>query len=169
MNRKQVDLILLGVSIFFFFSLAVSFTLMSIESETPLEHISIVEIIVGLMFWISLIMGIVTQCILARRRKKWYALHGVRKNGLSQRVGIISFFKNIYATVADITTIISFIGLVIALTVTHGIGHVCYVLISVFVFFFSMHCILNGKNYYYVVNQSKLLNEFQKERENSSR
>ena len=167
MNRKQVDSIWLGVSIFFFFMLAVSFLLMPLESETPTESLSIYTLVAGLMFWISIMMGIVTQCVLAHRRKSWHTIHRIKKARLSQRVGIISFFQNTYAAVADVFTILSILGLIIAMIVTQGMGYVCYILVCLFVFSFSMHCILNGKIFYYIINQDKILKTIEKERINS--
>ncbi|MBQ2943199.1 MAG: hypothetical protein IJD93_00670 [Ruminococcus sp.] len=169
MNRKQVDSIWMGVSVFFFLLLSVSFLLMPIGNETSAEGISIYSFIAGLVFWISLIMGIVTQCILAYRRKTWYVMNRARKVRSTQRIGLFSFFENTYAAVADVVAIISLIGLIIALFATQGIGYICYVLFSLFVFSFSMHCILNGKIYYHVVYQNKLLQTIEKERANSSK
>lgn len=169
MSRKQVDSIWLGISIFFFFMLSVSFLLMPLGSETPTESISLYTLVAGLMFWISIVMGIVTQCVLAYRRKDWYVIHRIRKARASQKIGFVSFFKNTYAAIADVVAIFSLIGLVIAMIATHGSGYICYVFVSLFVFSFSMHCILNGKVFYHIVNQNKLLQAIEKERANSSK
>lgn len=169
MSRKQVDTIWLGLSIFFFLMFAVSFLLMPLGSETPTEGISAYTMVAGLMFWISIIMGIVTQCVLAHRRRSWYVIHRIRKVRATQKIGLVSFFKNSYATVADVVTILSLIGLVIAMIATKGTGYICYVLVSLFVFSFSMHCILNGKVFYHIINQNKMLQAIEKERANSSK
>ena len=169
MSRKSVDTIWLGLSIFFFLMLSISFLLMPLGSETPTENISAYTMIAGLMFWISIIMGIVTQCVLAHRRRSWHVIHRIRKVRATQKVGLISFFKNSYATVADAVTILSLIGLVIAMIATQGTGYICYVLVSLFVFSFSMHCILNGKVFYHIINQNKMLQAIEKERANSSK
>lgn len=169
MSRKQVDTIWLGLSIFFFLMFSVSFLLMPLGSETPTENISAYTMVAGLMFWISIIMGIVTQCVLAHRRRSWYVIHRIRKVRATQKFGVISFFKNSYATVADAVTILSLIGLVIAMIATQGTGYICYVLVSLFVFSFSMHCILNGKVFYHIINQNKMLQAIEKERANSSK
>ena len=169
MSRKQVDTIWLGLSIFFFLMLSISFLLMSLGSETPTESISAYTMVAGLMFWISIIMGIVTQCVLAHRRRSWYVIYRIRKVRATQKIGFVSFFKNSYATVADAVTILSLIGLVIAMIATQGTGYICYVLVSLFVFSFSMHCILNGKVFYHIINQNKMLQAIEKKRANSSK
>lgn len=169
MSRKSVDTIWFGLSIFFFLMFAVSFLLMPLGSETPTENISVYTMVAGLMFWLSIIMGIVTQCVLAHRRRSWYVIHRIRKARASQKIGLISFFKNAYAIVADVVTILSLIGLVIAMVATQGSGYICYVLVSLFVFSFSLHCILNGKVFYHVINQNRMLQAIEKERANSSK
>lgn len=169
MSRKQVDSIWLGFSIIFFLMLSVSFLLMPLGNEASTESISLYTLIAGLMFWISIIMGIITQCVLAYRRKNWQAIHRIKKARVAQRIGLISFFKNSYAAIADAATILSLIGLVIVMIATQGSGYICYVCISLFVFSFSMHCILNGKVFYYVVNQNKLSQNMEKERANLSK
>ena len=164
MSRKQVDTIWLGLSIFFFLMFAVSFLLMPLGSETPTESISVYTMVAGLMFWISIIMEIVTQCVLAHRRRSWYVIHRIRKVRATQKIGLVSFFKNSYATIADVVTILSLIGLVIAMIATQGTGYICYVLVSLLVFSFSMHCILNGKVFCHIINQNKMQNKaFQSE------
>ena len=169
MNRKQVDGIWLGISIFSFLLLSISFLLMPLGSELPSERISGYTLVSGLMFWISIIVGIAAQCVLAHRRKAWFEIHRVRKVKATQRIGLISFFKNAYAAIADIVAIVSLIGLIIAMVVTQGIGYICYVLIALFTFSFSMHCILNGRIYHYVINQNKLSQAIEKEIANSSK
>ncbi len=166
MNRKMVDTVWLGISIFFFLMFAVSFLLMPLESEVPTENTSVYSLVAGLMFWSSIIMVIVTQCVLAFRRKYWFETHRIRKVRASQKIGVISFFENIYATVADIVSILSFIGFIVSTIVTHGTGYICYVLLSLFVFSFGMHCVLNGRIYYYVVNQNKYIQAVEKEQTN---
>lgn len=169
MSRKQVDLIWLGLSIFFFLMLSVSFLLMPLGSEIPNESLSPYTLVAGLMFWTSMVMGIVTQCVLANRRRGWYTIHRIRKARSTQKIGLISFFKNFYAIISDVVATISLAGLVISMVVTQGTGYVCYVFVSLFVFSFSMHCILNGKVFYYIINQDKMLHTIEKERANSSK
>lgn len=168
MKRKKVDIIWLCSSIFSFLVLAVSFLLMPLESESPSDRLSIYSLVVGIVFWLSLMTGIVTQCVLAYRRRVWYGFHRIRRSRATQRIGLISFFKNPYAIVADIIGIVSLIGLIVAAIVTQGTGYICYVFVSLFVFFFSMHCVLNGKIFYYIINQRKILDATEKEREKVS-
>ena len=169
MSKKQVDFIWLGLSILFFFMLAISFLLMPFGNVTPDETISAYTLSAGLMFWLSIAMGVVTQCVLAYRRRTWYASHRSKKIRIQQKIGFVTFFSNIYATIADIVSILSLLGFVISMFATQGTGYICYVFISLLVFSFSMHCILNGKGFYHIINQDKLLQTIEKERDNSLR
>ncbi len=169
MSRKKKDTMLLGISVLSFFVLAISFLLMPLDGENVTENASTYMLISGIMFWASIIIGIITQCLLARRRKTWYETNNVKKVKGTQKIGVVSFFKNSYATIADAVAVISLVGLVVALIATQGIGYICYILVSLFVFSFSMHCILNGKVYYYIFNQDKLLKSMEKERANSDK
>lgn len=166
MIKKDIDKILLLASILCFLLLAVSFLLMPLEGKTISANVSVYSLIAGLTFWLSLIGGTVTQCILAKQRKKWFSKHHIKRVKHSDKIGLISFMKNIYAVVADILVAISIIGLVISVIATQSTGYACYVFVSLLVFSFSMHCILNGKIYYFVINKEKMLKAFEREKAN---
>ncbi len=168
MKSKKVDYIWLFASIVSFLLLSVSFLLMPIESENTTEGISLITMVAGVMFWLSIICGIVTQAILSHKVKSWLASNRVRRGRIVKNIGVISFFQNPFAIVADIATVIGLVGLIIAVLLTHGIGYACYIFLSLFVFSFSMHCILNGKNFYVIENKTKIQQTLQKERANQS-
>lgn len=157
MSKQKTDYMLFGVSVLSFLMLAVSFLLMPIESENTQDKISATALVAGVMFWVSIVIGVATQVVLSARRKKWYSENRIKTDKKEQKIGLISFFKNIYSIIADIASAISLIGLVVAMIVTHSTGYICYVFVSAFIFSFSMHCILNGKVFYFVTNQNKLL------------
>lgn len=169
MNRKQVDSIWMGVSVFSFLSLSISFLLMPLGSETSNGSLSVYTLVAGIMFWVSLFLGIVTQCVLSHRRKMWYVIHRVRRLRTGQKTGLVSFFENPFAAVADIALIITLIGLIITVVLAQGGEYLYYILISVLVFSFSMHCILNGKTFYHVTNQNKMLHAIKNERADLSK
>ena len=151
MKRKKTDELLLILSVFCFLLLGLTFILMPIDSDATEAETSVITLVTGVLFWFSLVMGLVTQVILSVRRKKNLSVN--RKDGL--KIGFISFFKNIYATIADIGMVCSLIGLVITMIVTQSTGFLCYVFAGIFVFLFCMHCILNGKVFYYISHSNK--------------
>lgn len=168
MKSPKVDYAWLCASIASFLLLSISFLLMPVESKSATQGISIISLIAGVLFWLSIILGIVTQAVLSHRIKSWLASNHVRRGRIVKKVGIISFFKNSFGIASDVAMIIGLICLVISVIVTHGIGFTCYVFLSLFVFSFSMHCIFNGKTYYVIKNKDKIQQALQKERANQS-
>ncbi len=169
MKTQKKDHIWLAVSIISFLLLSISFLLMPIESKSTTESISVISLISGVLFWLSIICGIVTQVALSNRSKVWLASNKIRRNNIKRRLGIVSFFQNRFAVVADITMIIGLVGLIISVLMTNGIGYACYIFLALFVFSFSMHCILNGKTFYVITNKGKIQQVFQKENNRDKR
>lgn len=63
------------------------------------------------------------------------------------RAGIISFFRNTPARIADISGLVCIILLIISFSAEPMEGYLQFVLFFLIVFLFHMHCILNGENY----------------------
>lgn len=153
MDRKRIDLLWLAVSIVSYLLMAVMFLLMPIDNMVPSLKDSRIIVIVGIGFWVFLILGIAAQVILSGRRKAWYRTQHINEKRSSvRRVGLISFFSNKIAVVADIAMVISLIGLVASVIITKATGYTCYVFLAIFSFSFCLHCILNGKVYYHVTH-----------------
>ena len=169
MKREKSEFALLVVSISFFFLLALSFLTMPLGDGGQNGKAFAYTVISGGMFWISIVGAIVTQFILGKRRKKWLTKNNVKNNLIQHKIGIFLFFKNKYAVVSDVALVISLIGLAMAIIATDGVGYICYVFIALLVFSFSMHCVFNGKNYYFVANGDALLKAAEEEKRLSSK
>lgn len=146
---KKREHILLVISVLAFLLFSISFLLMPIEN-------SLMIIISGGLFWVSLITGIVSQILLSVNIRKWKQQKRGKLKRHLKRSGFLSFFSNPLAKLFDIVMIIGAIGLIISMIATKSSGYVCYVFIAITVFAFSSHCIFNGKNYYYIKNEDKL-------------
>ena len=155
MKNKKVDFIWLAVSCLSFLIFSVSFMIMPFESASAEDGFSIAAHLSGLMFWISLLIGVISQTVLVSRRSRRNIVSRVRRTKDTQNIGMFCFFKNKLATVFDILSIISLIGLIVSLSYTRGIGFICYVFVSALVFSFSMHCILNGRVYNELISDNK--------------
>ncbi len=168
MGKKQ-DVVLLLISIGSFFLMSCSFLLMPIDLAT--KELQEFNLLIGIMFWVFLLLGIITQIMLGHIRKKWFIRNHIRRLQFRKKVGIISFVQNLPACIADGFFLISLIGLVISVIITNGTGYACYIFMALLVFSFCMHCILNGNIYYFLTNrdvilktaQSKRLDELEKE------
>ena len=158
--RNKKEFIVLYISIACFFLMSLSFLFMPIDTST--QNYKLVNALTGIFYWVFLILGCVTQVILSKMRKKWLIENRIKKYELRrQKIGMLSFMKNKYGLVADILLLVSIIGLIVASIVTEGIGYICYIFMATLVFSFCMHCILNGKIYYYLTNREKILKCFQ--------
>lgn len=157
---KKKEIILLYVSIGCFFLMSVSFLLMPIDFAT--RGSQIFNLLIGIMFWTFLVAGLVIQFILNKIRKNWFIRNRIRSSQFRSKVGLISFVRNLPACIADGILAVSLIGLIISVIATNGIGYVCYIFMALLVFSFCMHCILNGKIYYFITNQDNILNASQK-------
>ena len=102
MKKERTDSILILVSVLSLCFFSFSFLLMSIENENTSEKLSICSLIAGIIFWISMLILIVVQIVLSLRMKKWMKKHKIKQFRDASKIGIISFFKNAYAIVADV-------------------------------------------------------------------
>ena len=159
---KKKNYMTLYTSIGSFFLMSVSFLLMPIDFAAKGQQIF--NLLIGIMFWVFLILGIITQTMLNRARKSWFIRNHIRRFQFRGKIGLISFLQNLPACIADGMLVLSVIGLIISIIVTNGIGYVCYIFMSLTVFSFCMHCILNGKIYFFLINQDKILNASQQKR-----
>lgn len=148
MKQNKVDRLLLGISIGGFAVLAISFMLMPVEA---------LGFMPGILFWGGLLTGVVLQIVLETRRNSLFAKYNVKRETMQKaRNGLLSFRSNSLAAVADIFLIVSAVATILAFILTKGTGYLCYVCLSVLIFSFCMHCILNGRIYIFVKNQNKV-------------
>ena len=125
--------IIMFVSICSFFVMSLSFTLMYFIKSA---------VICGFLIWIPFILGIVTQLIMRSSVSK------------DRRVGLFSIFSNRYAIFADAVFLISLIAFILSLILSNVPGAmITYILLSVVVFSFCMHCILNGRIFNSILNE----------------
>ena len=98
-------------------------------------------------FWIGLIGTITMAVKINYSRKKSYRFED--KPLKVKQLGLISFFKNKEAKVADIAMFASCICFIVTRICTDNL-YWLFIFLALFVFSFGMHCMLNGKNYIYL-------------------
>ena len=103
--------------------------------------------VTGSAFWLTLLAGIVLLVFanLERRDFARTRLDGDYKMG--SRVGIITFFDNIPATVFDILMIVSAIASTILIITKRSNVQLTFIAISILVLSLNMHCLFNGRIY----------------------
>ncbi len=142
---KKADRCLLAISVIGYLFLSVSVLLMPVGNgvlrETPWRYL------LGGLFWLSLLVGIIPQFVLSARYRSWHKKQagGKKQPEKSQRIGLISFFQNPLARGADILLILSIVALVLFILLVNNTSYVCYILFALIIFSFCMHCILNGR------------------------
>ena len=92
----------------------------------------------GLLFWAGLLLGIAGQILLVLNQPR----HTGKDKGI--RCGLITFFANPWAKVADIGLMVSLLAVVLTLAACPT-AYICYVALAAAAFCFCMHCILNGR------------------------
>lgn len=160
MSEKKKYNIIMYVSIISFALMSVSFLLMPLDIMLNLKNSSFINIVIGILFWITLIIGVIGQIVLSFLIKK--AAY-IKQN---KRFGIITFFSNKYAVIFDLVFIVALIGFIIAAIATKLLGYSCYVFLALVVFSFTMHCIFNGNSYKVIKNLDKLKSESKGEENN---
>lgn len=148
MRKKQMDWIILAISVCGFVIMSCSFIIM------PFENVGILP---GLLFWAGLLVGCILQVVLEIHRRAFFKkLNVKREKAQKPRNGLLSFGSNKWASIADGAMIIGLVATVLAFIFTKGLGYICYVLIAITVLSFCLHCILNGRNYFHLNNQAKI-------------
>ncbi len=98
------------------------------------------------VFWLGLISGCVFLALVNQKRKKEH-----KSSGLP----FLTFFSNKIALIFDIALIISLIGIITVLFKPDMNQWISVIIIFTFVFSLEMHGMFNGKNFKYILNNSK--------------
>jgi len=106
----------------------------------------------GSVFWGSFLLLIIACFVVSLLRRKDKAF---QKDNPKHLPGCICFFKNLPAKIADIILLISLIAtgilfvLDVRLMIRGELQMLVFISITLFIFSFGMHSILNGINYKY--------------------
>lgn len=148
MKRRKTDCLLLAFSIIGYLFMSISFVLM------PMNGVGIIP---GALFWGGLLVGVALQIALEIRRRKFFAKCNANyKRMQKSRNGLLSFRSSQVAAIADYVMIAGFIATILAFVLTKGTGVICFTFIAITLFAFCLHCILNGRIYFYSKNQPKI-------------
>ena len=103
----------------------------------------------GAAFWLGAVgtVYMALQICLSRKDSRHIDVKSIRL----KKLGVLNFFQNKAARIADIVMFISIIGFVIIRCT--DVTTVSFIFFAVFIFSFGMHCMLNGINYKYMNNE----------------
>ena len=144
---KKTDVILFRLSAVSFLLMSASMLLMPVDASGSDGFAW--NIFAGVVFWLFLVLGLILQGILELHRRKWFSLHP-NKRERHRKIGLIVFFQNRLAQVADIAFALSLAALMITVVFFTTTGYICYIFAALMVFSFCMHCMLNGRICAYV-------------------
>lgn len=102
--------------------------------------------LVGILFWLGLILGLLITFRLGNKRKKI----GFK---MYKFPGVLCFFKNKKSKVCDMIMLISFIILIILQRVFGIYYWISIIFLSITLFLVYLHSILNGNNYAYIIQR----------------
>lgn len=118
----------------------------SADGGLPLKNI-----ITGIIIWLSLASGIVSQILLSVRLKGKIKSDSTIKK---QKIGLITFISNRYAFIADALLAVSIILFILSIFLSPYFGYFNYIIWCILTFSLSMHCILNGKIFNYLLHKN---------------
>jgi len=111
------------------------------------EKDGVINILMGCVFWISAIAGYTLLAVANAERRKFIKHKADVDVKMGCSPGIISFFTNVPATVADVTMIASCLMFDIISTTSQRDEYISYVLLFLLVFSLHLHCLFNGRIY----------------------
>lgn len=112
--------------------------------------------IVATIFWSCMIIIIVLTFKTSGKRRVLEKNMEHKRLKRKYRTGVISFFKNQEAMIADLILFVSCVFSIGLIALEINIDWLVYIMISLFFFAFNLHCLLNGKNYRYLKLYKKI-------------
>lgn len=108
--------------------------------------------LIGGVFWGALLLAIIFICLVNRKRRKSI---GKGNRLIKTRAGVFRFYSGIAAAVFDSLLIFAVLALAVLLTIQKAQSVFVLSAIAAVLFFFEMHCLLNGKNYNYLYRNNE--------------
>lgn len=129
------------------FVLIICIPFVSVEGTTIQR---VMTYIIAFLFWASIVFEVLLACWSDRERRK-LERHLYRSKEIKQSLsGVFSFFKNKEAMVTDIVLFISVLSLGIIIWMHVKTSWIIISVVSILIFSFSLHSVLNGRNYRYL-------------------
>ena len=116
-------------------------TAVAVDYESLHRSVKVLSYIASVLFWVSLIAAWIIKLILYKNIKQ--------KDSSGGKPAVITFFSNRFAIIADVSSAILLIALIITAAVKAPVI-IVLIIISLFIFAFQMHIALNGRVYKYI-------------------
>ena len=102
---------------------------------------------VGLIFWISLLLGYVFLIAAMICRRAYVRRRADLSPDMGQRIGLLTFFSNVPGTAADVLLIIAFAAGLVVIFTGKTEHYFSFVLLAVLSLALHMHGLFNGRIY----------------------
>ena len=161
---KKTNLMLVKASLACFALLACTLFAMYFIEIDGSGSIGISGVVCGACLWLFLILGVVLQIVVSARVKYWCKENEIQKTKFKRPIGLIRFCSNGSAMISDVALGLSIVAFTI--TCIFAPAHMtAFLSLALLVLSFSAHCILNGRNYYYIINNEYIMTQLKNRRE----
>lgn len=107
----------------------------------------------GALFWIGFISTVRMAVKINSSRRRSASFN--KRYGKQKKLGPVHFFQNREAVLMDVMMFVSLIAFIAARFLRWNTT-VRFLLVSMFLFSFGMHCMLNGINYIYIKHKTNV-------------
>ena len=154
MKRIKKSSIRRLMSLYLFFTVLLGASFLAMPFSVQAQS-NIPVIIVGSAFWAGLLFGLVFLVLMLLKYKRWHKQEHGDEIPKRKIPGVLRFFKNMYASIADgvfLASVISFIALMFT---KYNNAYVIYVLLFLMIVSFGLHGVLNGNIYNEIKRKNK--------------
>ena len=150
MKRKsyKIKRLLFAFNVFFLAALSVSVVFMYYNSTQ--DGTTNMKIITGAMFWSGLIGTVFFASLINYFRSKDKLFNKAAQK--FKKLALTHFFQNLPAKIFDSLLIIALACMILSFVLNFTLL-VKFIVLSVIIFSFGMHCMLNGINFVYIMNK----------------
>lgn len=142
----KISFRLLAISIVFLSISALSIVLIPLYSMMGDEKGAPISYVGTVLLWIGIIGGYVSLFLFYRQYKQL---------DVKGRIGAITFFKNIYASIVDLLLILAVVLIVVLALLNTGTVWIFSLLFGIVFLLVNLHCILNGRVYHTLLSKKR--------------
>lgn len=134
------------LAVVFLLLMSVTILFMPMASKAGEDNRQVL-LLMGTVFWGSAIIGHMMLIFANAKRKRFLKNEVGVDSKMNCLPGIITFFANVPATIADVVAILSLILTVVINFTNLKYDYISYVLLFLLILSLNMHCLFNGRIY----------------------
>lgn len=142
----KISFRLLAISIVFLSISALSIVLIPLYSMMGDEKGAPISYVGTVLLWIGIIGGYISLFLFYRQYKQL---------DVKGRIGVITFFRNRYASIVDLMLILAVVLIVVLALLNTGTVWIFSLLFGIVFLLVNLHCILNGRVYHTLLSKKR--------------